>query len=225
MRLCVVAICFLWCVNVVYTADAGPIKAQVILMTNSQLGVSQRLGTVTFTQTSLNEPVRANGQLTFEGRRDPITMLGMHVHAYGNLTLGCDSTGPHYNPTGQQHGSPTEAARHVGDLGNVIITNQRATIDFTDNVIQLTGPHSIIGRALVIHQNEDDLGKGGDEESLKTGNAGKRFACGVIGIASDSTEFSQKTSGALSTNLGVFGQMINVFVIAVFGVLTRYFCF
>jgi Cu-Zn family superoxide dismutase len=53
----------------------------------------------------------------------------------------------------------------------------------SDDIIQLTGEYSIIGRSLIIHANRDDCGLGGNEESLKTGNAGKRIACAVIGIA------------------------------------------
>mgnify|MGYP003115273632 FL=1 len=53
---------------------------------------------------------------------------------------------------------------------------------------------------IIVHQDRDDLGLGGlnpagevvDEkvhaESLKTGNAGKRMACGVIGFQEPPTE-------------------------------------
>merc|ERR1712000_334162 len=53
----------------------------------------------------------------------------------------------------------------------------------TDKLIKLIGPESVVGRTVVIHDGTDDLGKGSHADSLKTGNAGGRPACGVIGIA------------------------------------------
>lgn len=36
----------------------------------------------------------------------------------------------------------------------------------------------------MIHQDEDDLGRGPNHDSKLTGNSGARVACGVIGLAS-----------------------------------------
>lgn len=72
--------------------------------------------------------------------------------------------------------------RHVGDLGNVETdANGVATVNIQDKMIALQGEHSILGRCLVVHEKADDLGRGNDEESKKTGNAGKRLACAIIG--------------------------------------------
>lgn len=42
--------------------------------------------------------------------------------------------------------------------------------------------HSHFLIALQVHADEDDLGKGGFEDSKTTGHAGGRLACGVIGV-------------------------------------------
>mgnify|MGYP001192794102 CR=1 FL=1 len=101
---------------------------------------------------------------------------GFHIHEYGDLSDGCTSAGGHYNPDGVDHGNISQG--HVGDLGN-ITADQTGTARFQIKAerVQLS---DVVGRAIVIHADEDDLGKGGDEESLKTGNAGDRLGCGVI---------------------------------------------
>ena len=100
---------------------------------------------------------------------------GFHVHEFGNLEYGCDSTGGHYNPTDDDHGSPDMDMRHIGDLGNIEAESIGvAIIDQTVTNLPLSGPYSIIGRAVVVHADEDDF-------MGESGNAGPRVACGVIG--------------------------------------------
>ena len=86
---------------------------------------------------------------------------------------------------GKTHGAPQDANRHVGDLGNVMADSSgRATLKWEDPLIKIYGGiNNVVGRAMVVHEREDDLGAGGNEESLKTGNAGARLACGVIGLS------------------------------------------
>ena len=114
-----------------------------------------------------------------------------HIHEYGNLMKGCASLGAHYNPFGKTHGGRVYADskgnvqinynRHVGDLGNVITNKKGETIvNFIDPLVRLRGETSVIGRSIVIHDGVDDYGKGGTAESLKTGSAGGRIACGII---------------------------------------------
>jgi Cu-Zn family superoxide dismutase len=72
----------------------------------------------------------------------------------------------------------------VGDLGNITADKSgRVRKKMYDSLVKLTGEHNIIGRSVVIHAKRDDLGLGGDKESLITGNAGKRIGCGVIGLS------------------------------------------
>lgn len=87
---------------------------------------------------------------------------GFHVHESGDLSGGCASASGNYNPFKLEHGAPTDDNRHAGDLGNIRADkNGRVKIRIRDHVVRLSGKFSVIGRAIVLHRNEDDLGRGG----------------------------------------------------------------
>ena len=114
----------------------------------------------------------------------------------------CKTLGGHFNPFNTRHGSfSLGTTRHAGDLINNINVddNGKFKIKFYDPLISLE-PNKInyiVNKSIVIHEKPDDEGIPGlqgminkklygmelnenHQESLKTGNAGKRIACGNI---------------------------------------------
>jgi Cu-Zn family superoxide dismutase len=141
-------------------------------------------GTTIFTENIKNNNIKID--VNIKGL-NPNSLHGFHVHEAGDLTDKCTSMCAHFNPYDKNHGFPGTKDRHVGDLGNLETDNKgTANYTFFDNVIKLRGNKAnIIGRGLIIHADPDDCGKGGNIDSLKTGNAGKRIACAVIGYSKE----------------------------------------
>lgn len=129
---------------------------------------------------------------------EPYKTHAIHIHEYGDERDGCISLGGHWNPEGTTHGSIyLDMPSHAGDMINNLTSdsNGRFSHSYYDPRITLKGTvdQTIFGRSVVIHHDKDDLGLGGINppnakvraESLKTGNAGKRMACAIIGRAKD----------------------------------------
>ena len=141
-------------------------------------------GTVIFTEDIKNGCVHIDIDLYGLKKN---ALHGFHVHEAGDLTDKCESLCAHFNPYGKNHGCPGVKERHVGDLGNLKTDSAGcARYRMTDDLIKLRGTKAnILGRGLIIHADPDDCGMGGDEVSLKNGNAGKRIACAIIGYSKD----------------------------------------
>lgn len=123
----------------------------------------------------------------------PNSIFGCHVHKCGDLSKGCASACEHFNPLNTLHGSKILYGkdRHVGDMMNNLVADENGVVNYTyeDDLIDLFPTiFSVLGRAVVLHEKADDLGRYRDDnthqgkESAVTGNAGARIACAVIGI-------------------------------------------
>lgn len=107
----------------------------------------------------------------------PNSLHGLHIHEKGDCRApDASSAGGHFNPHGSVHGGPDSPNRHAGDLGNIRAdANGMVETDIEVTGLSLgAGSDSIIGRAVIVHAQADDL------SSQPSGNAGPRIACGLI---------------------------------------------
>uniref|UniRef100_A0A069DQU5 Extracellular superoxide dismutase [Cu-Zn] n=1 Tax=Panstrongylus megistus TaxID=65343 RepID=A0A069DQU5_9HEMI len=118
---------------------------------------------------------------------------GLHIHECGDISKGCASVGDHFDLNGSNlHGSPDEDdnSRHTGDLGNIKADSSgRAIFRLEDKLVKVW---DIIGRSVVVTEDQDDLGKGSGPMSLINGNSGTRLACGIISRSAGLFENTKK---------------------------------
>jgi Cu-Zn family superoxide dismutase len=116
----------------------------------------------------------------------PSSQHGFHIHELGSCADMVDATtnmsvvggaaGGHWNPAMHMHGAP-EGMTHLGDLGNIVAdATGVAMINITKAGLTIADGSmtDVVGHALIVHANPDDL------VSQPVGMAGGRAACGVI---------------------------------------------
>jgi Cu-Zn family superoxide dismutase len=116
---------------------------------------------------------------------------GFHIHKAGDLRgEGCHGLCEHYDIGKNVHGGAPEhgGKRHTGDLGNIELKNGRFEKDY---YIKGISARDLWGRSIIVHEDEDDLGKGPFEDSLTTGHSGARIGCAIFGRASCPPKFDK----------------------------------
>ena len=130
-------------------------------------------GTVRLTQMA-DGAVEVNVNLTGV----PPGVHGFHIHENGDCADNGNAAGGHYNPMTTAHGAPNADPHHAGDFGNVTADDMgRVQLEFTTPSVTVeAGPNSVVGHAIILHANPDDL------TTQPTGNAGGRIACCVLSL-------------------------------------------
>jgi superoxide dismutase, Cu-Zn family len=145
----------------------------------------KRVGRVWLTQSRRFVHVRANLHSL------PPGFHGFHIHTTGVCDPAAPegpftSAGGHYNPDASNHGE------HAGDLPSVYVNdNGWARMSFFTDAFTVSELREGDGSAVMIHAGRDNYANiptrytsggapGPDADTLKTGDAGDRYACGVV---------------------------------------------
>ena len=147
-------------------------KMTITLEPKSESNVT---GTVTFVQDKYNY-VKMVANLT------GLTPGTHAIHIHETADCSSDdgkSSGGHWNPTGQAHGAwKSDKGFHKGDIGNFVANEQGEGLVTMHTNEWCMGcdddTKNIIGKAIIVHQGEDDL------KSQPSGAAGKRVSCAGI---------------------------------------------
>jgi superoxide dismutase, Cu-Zn family len=108
----------------------------------------------------------------------PPGLHGFHLHEKGDCSApDAMSAGGHFNPDGDPHG-PQSGPHHAGDFPALKADESGvAKAMFTVSGLTVSaGPHSVVGKALIVHRDPDDY------TTQPTGNSGARIACGVVAL-------------------------------------------
>ena len=113
----------------------------------------------------------------------PKGLHGFHIHKAGDLRgEGCLGACEHLHigqPTDHGGQPGTKGSRHTGDLGNIEQMGDK--VAHYSYLIKGIRPSDLLGRSLIVHEDEDDLGKGDFPDSKTTGHSGKRIGCAIFG--------------------------------------------
>ena len=147
--------------------EQGPMSAQATMKPAKK---QKTKGVVHFTQSGDKVKVEA----MIEGLKPG--PHGFHIHETGDCSAAdFSSAGGHFNPGHKSHGAADAAEKHAGDMGNITADSKgkaKLTIELTG--VSIGGADGILGKSVIIHEKTDDY------KTQPTGNAGARWACGVI---------------------------------------------
>lgn len=120
-------------------------------------------------------------------------LYGFHLHETGQCDAQAEdgpftTAGSHHNPDDDAHGE------HAGDFPPLLVKpGGEATASFSTDRLELGELTAGDGTAVMLHMDRDNLAHipdryraddseqaGPDEETRNTGDAGGRFACGVV---------------------------------------------